>query len=55
MGLEGEADVLEVILAASAGSRFANLLDRGQKHADENGDDRDYDQQLDQREATPAR
>src|SRR5207245_2759123 len=43
----------QVILAAAACRRFADLLDGRQQQADQDGDDRDDHQQLDQREAAP--
>jgi hypothetical protein len=46
----GQAELLEVVRAPEAGSRLAHLLDGGQQEADEDGDDRDHDQQLDERE-----
>src|SRR5262249_58697196 len=52
--VEGQADLLEVVLTAQAVGRCADLLYRGQEQADEDGDDGDHHQQLDQREA-PAR
>jgi len=51
--VDGQPDLLQVVLALRAGRGFADLLDSRQEQADENGDDRDHHQQLDQRE--PAR
>jgi hypothetical protein len=48
---EGQADLLEVILAAHATRRLADLLDRGQQQRDQHGDDGDDDQQFDQGKA----
>src|SRR2546421_30440 len=48
--VEGQADLLQVVLALGAGGRLAHLLDGGQEQADEDGDDGDHHQQLDQRE-----
>jgi hypothetical protein len=50
-----QAKLLEVVAALDARRRLADLLDSGQKEADEDGNDRDYHQQLDQREAAPWR
>ena len=49
--MHGQADLLEVVGAADACGRLADLLDGGQQQADEDGDDGDHHQQLDQREA----
>src|SRR5262249_53109810 len=53
--LGGEAELLEVVLAAHAVGGLADLLHRGQKQADQDRDDGNHHQQLDQREAGPAR
>ena len=47
----GEAKLLEVVAALHPRGGLADLLDRGQQQADEDGDDGDHHQQLDQREA----
>jgi hypothetical protein len=52
--------LLHVVRALHAGRGLADLLDCGEEQADQDRDDRDYDQQLDQREtrfslAGPAR
>src|SRR5439155_14680752 len=47
--VQGEAHLLEVVRALDPGGRLADLLDRGQQKADEDGDDGDHYQQLDQR------
>src|SRR5207248_2448252 len=52
--VQGDTDLLEVVLARRAGRRFAHLLDGGQEQADEHGDDGDHHQQLDQRETPPT-
>src|SRR5205807_4940018 len=52
--VEGQPDLLKVVLATHAGGRLADLLHGGQQQADQNGDDGDHHQQLDQREGTPA-
>src|SRR5262249_16108576 len=48
--LDAQTDLLEVVLAAGAVGRLADLLDGGQEQADQHRDDGDDDQQLDQRE-----
>jgi hypothetical protein len=54
--VSGEAELLEVVGAAHAGSRLADLLNRGQLQSDQDRDDRDHHQQLDECEpGTPAR
>jgi hypothetical protein len=52
--MQGEADLLQVVAALHAVGRLAHLLDRRQQQADEDGDDRYHDQQLDQREGPPT-
>src|SRR5947199_54813 len=49
--VEGDAQLVQVVLGLGAGGGLADLLDRGQEQADEDGDDGDDDQQLDEREA----
>jgi hypothetical protein len=44
---------MQVVAARDAGGRFTDLLDRGQEQADQDGNDGDYDQQLDQRKTVP--
>src|SRR5262245_41359545 len=51
--MSGEADLLEVVDALGASGCLADLLDRGEEQADQDGDDRDHHQQLDQGEAAP--
>jgi hypothetical protein len=46
----GEGNLLEVVGALDAGGSPSGLLNRGQQQAGEDGDDGDYDQELDQRE-----
>src|SRR5262249_54458757 len=54
--VEGQAHLLEIVRRLDACGFLASLLDGRQQHADKNGDDSDYDQQLDQRESLgPAR
>ena len=48
--VQGEADLLQVVLALHAGGGLADLLDGGQQQADQDGDDGDHDQQFDERE-----
>jgi hypothetical protein len=50
MVLPGQADLLELIRALSASSRFARRLNGRQQQRDQNADDRNHDQQLDQSE-----
>jgi hypothetical protein len=50
--MRGEADLFQVVLTGHASSRLTNFLDGGQEQADEDGDDRNHDEQLDQRERT---
>ncbi len=52
--VDGQADLLQVVLASAAGGGVADLLDRGEEQADQDRDDRDHDQQLDQRKRGPA-
>jgi len=49
--VDPERDLLEVVGALHAVGGFADLLDRGQQQPDQDGDDRDDDEQLDEREA----
>jgi hypothetical protein len=49
--VQGQADLLEVVLALGSRRRLADLLHGGQEQADEHRDDGDDHQQLDQREA----
>ena len=49
-----EADLLQIISARNATSRFPGRLHSGKKETDENRDDGDHDQQFDQREAASA-
>src|SRR5207244_13345708 len=51
---QGQADLLEVVLALRAGGCLANLLDGRQEQADQDRDDGDHDEQLDQGEASAA-
>jgi hypothetical protein len=53
IAVHGQAELLEVVLARHAVGALADLLDRGQQQANEDGDDGDYHQQLDQRERPP--
>ena len=52
--VDGQADLLQVVLALHAGGGLADLLDGGQEQADQDRDDRDHHQQLDQREPGSA-
>jgi len=48
--VQGNADLLQVVLAPDAGGCFAHLLDGRQEQADQDGNDGDDHQQLDERE-----
>ena len=52
--VDGQPELLEVVLAGGPGGRLADLLHRGQQQPDEHGDDGDDDQQFDQRERGPG-
>jgi hypothetical protein len=52
--VHGQPPVAEVVLALGLVGGLAHLLDGGQQHADQDGDDGDDHQQLDQRERWPA-
>jgi len=52
--VQRQALLLEAVLALRARRRLAHLLDGWQQQADEYGDNRDHDQQLDQRERAPT-
>jgi len=49
--VHGDAPLFEVVLALQACRRLADLLDGGEQEADQNGNDGNYHQQFDQREA----
>ncbi len=49
--LQGQADLLEIVLARRQPRGLAGRLDGRQQQGHENADDRDHDQQLDQRKA----
>src|SRR5438105_3750202 len=51
--LDGQANLLEVVGALRARGRFAYLLHRRQKQADQDGNDGDHHQQLDQGKSVP--
>jgi len=53
IAVQGEAGLLEVVGALHARCGLAHFLDGGQQQADEDGDDRDDDEQLDEREGRP--
>jgi hypothetical protein len=48
----GQHDLPQVVRALAPSSRFAGSLNRRKQQGHENADDRDYDQQLDEREAS---
>src|SRR5262249_39188244 len=54
VGVKGEADLLEVVLAAEARGGLADLLHRGDQQGDQHREDGDHHQQLDQREGVTA-
>jgi len=49
-----QTNLLQIVFALAAASRFACLLDGGQQECDQNGDDRNHDQQFDQGETSFA-
>src|SRR5262249_4101325 len=51
--VQGDAHLLEVVGALAPPRRLAGCLDGGEQQGDQDGDDRDYHQQLDQRETAP--
>jgi hypothetical protein len=54
MGVERQADLLEVVRGARPCRGFADLLNGGKQQPDQDRDDRDDHEQLDQREAALA-
>jgi hypothetical protein len=52
--VQGQADLLQVILALRAARRFAGLLHGRQQQCNQNGDNRNDDQQLNQCESATA-
>ena len=54
VAVQGEPDLLEVAGAADAVGGLADLLDGGQEQADQHGDNRDDDEQLDECESGSA-
>src|SRR5439155_21247642 len=52
--VQGQANLLKVVLALSAGGRLADLLHRRQQQPDEHGDDGDHNEQFDQGEPAAA-
>ena len=52
--VDPQANLLEVVAAAHAASRFSSCLNCWQKEADQDADDRDDHQQLDQRKTSSA-
>ncbi len=53
--MQGQPDLLEVILALGPAGRFPGLLDRWQEERNQDRDDRDYDEELNQRKTkSPA-
>src|SRR5262249_50231148 len=54
VGVDGDAQLLEVVLAGGGRGRLTHLLDGRQQQADQHGDDGDDDEQLDQRERRPT-
>src|SRR5262249_30724049 len=54
VGVQGNADLVQVVLAGRTCGGLADLLDSGHQQANQDGDDGDDDQQLDQRECCSA-
>lgn len=50
--VEGQAHLLQIVLALGAAGRFPRLLDCGQEQSDQDRDDRNDHQQLNQRKST---
>jgi hypothetical protein len=50
MMVEGQAHLLEIVLAGDTVGRLANLLHSGQQKPNQDADNGDHDQQLDKRE-----
>src|SRR5690606_18422534 len=50
--VERKSNLLEIVFALSPAGRLAGLLHRRKEQGDQDGDNRDDDQQLNQREAT---
>jgi hypothetical protein len=48
--LSSQAELFQIVGTTHPGRSLADLLDRGQQEANQDGDDRNHDQQLDQRE-----
>jgi hypothetical protein len=55
VAVQGQANLLKVVLAFQRVGRLPNLLHGGEKQADQNGDDSDNDQEFDERESYPVR
>jgi hypothetical protein len=54
-GLEGDADLLEVVLASDTRCRIPDPSGGWEEEADQDGDDADHDQEFDQREGDAPR
>jgi hypothetical protein len=52
--VQGQAELLQVVVALRANSRFATFLHGGQEQADQHRDNGDHHQQLDQRKGPAA-
>src|SRR5262249_34264565 len=52
--VQGDADLMQVVLAGTACGSLADLLDGRHQQADQDGDDGDDDQKLNQREGCSA-
>ena len=52
--VDGEAELLEVVLALRPGGGLAHLLNRREQQSNQDGDDGDDDEQFDEREPTAA-
>jgi hypothetical protein len=50
--VDGQSDLLEVVLALDPGGGLAHLLHGGEQEPDQDGNDGDHHQQFDERERT---
>ncbi len=53
--VQGQSELLEVVLALRAAGRLASLLNGRQEQCDQDGDNRDHNQSLNEREAATGR
>ena len=54
VAVQGQTDLLEIVLTLDAVGRFAHLLHGGHEQGDQHGDDGDDHQQLDQGESAAS-